>query len=63
MNATHCETCGMDWKHHGTACTVGSSQSKRSLVQAPGRTYGLKSHLWAAFALAAFASETAKETV
>ena len=26
--------------------------------KAPGRTYGLKSHLWAAFALATFVSET-----
>lgn len=34
MSASHCETCGMDWKHHGTACTTGGTHGKRSLAPA-----------------------------
>ena len=56
--------------HHCGNARAKDSNIRQALVdkygppgtkKAPGRTYGLKSHLWSAFAIATYASETAME--
>lgn len=53
--------------HHCQSARAKDSNIRQALVdkygppgtkKAPGATYGLKSHLWAAFAIATFVSET-----
>jgi hypothetical protein len=53
--------------HHCGSARAKDANIRQALIdkygapgtkKAPGRTYGLKSHLWAAFALATYASET-----
>lgn len=36
MSATHCDICGMDWTHHGTACVAGHQRPERSFAPASG---------------------------
>jgi hypothetical protein len=55
--------------HHCQSARAKDSNIRQALIdkygppgtkKAPGKTYGLKSHLWAAFAIATFITETAQ---
>lgn len=52
MGATHCDICGMDWTHHGTACVAGGQEPARSFAPAPcsaidmpGAAFGVETEL------------------